>query len=805
MSVGADSAAGAFALLIGVQDYKAYDPSGAADLPAGVNDIGAFCRMCRRLGLPMENIHVLTSPKGLGEAGRNVDLHGEGAGYLGEATRDEILEQLGWLAGKLGHAPGDPSPKVGLLTYSGHGDYLKDELALCPSDVALGPGTDLEGLIAFSEIAKLLAVGGANENLTVVLDCCHAAAAVTDVTAPPAAKPRASLTGRPSPVKEAPLLGARMFLATAPSQTGYQSTFDATPHGALSWAMSVVLEQWTTKQEGDVKYATITHERLRRLSQGLLDALLFPQTIVLSPEGVGDVPFFHRGGRDAGDVTSEDPNRLRHGIQIDPDWAPPGWHDTHTNLPDWTIYEIWNESNPERKVKLGAIVVTRTAKDGFAASAEYWNIPAGTDLSTATNIKADAHVWGDAMPFPVFTNAPVYSMSTGAQWAGTSGNQQPSATVWTPATATPIFGLSISSASPPVWTWVQGFPRGSSVGAYVINGGVPALVRTAPSDPPQPLSWSHVSMTGVAPTFGSGMPAPSVPLTGSIASPVSFATVGTTLYMAFDSVPPTTSPAPLKLFQSSNGLQWSAVTGTYPRSFGNPQVYALTPTPGGSPALCYCGFQGSGNVENGLGKPWTLSSSSLGTGNPGGTVVSGLESETPPSFAATAAGGTAYVVYLDGTSVKHCTSTDNQSWSAPNDVAMPADVPGTNPLIGVSLTSCGGEPYLAVYSSSTVWVGKLTAFRASAKKALDGGNYSNGLWLGANESGTVLTVVTSSGGVAASAESGPWVTVPTNLNVASGPLGIGSFTKGLMLVPYVSSVGDPPNLTSQMSFFYGIC
>ena len=135
---------------------------------------------------------------------------------------------------------------------------------------------------------------------------------------------------------------------------------------------------------------------------------------------------------------------------------------------------------------------------------------------------------------------------------------------------------------------------------------------------------------------------------------------------------------------------------------------------------------------------------------------------------------------------------------------MPADVPGTNPLIGVSLTSCGGEPYLAVYSSSTVWVGKLTAFRASAKKALDGGNYSNGLWLGANESGTVLTVVTSSGGVAASAESGPWVTVPTNLNVASGPLGIGSFTKGLMLVPYVSSVGDPPNLTSQMSFFYGI-
>src|SRR6185369_8267714 len=48
------------ALLIGVEDYKAFDGTGKKDLPAGRNDVLAYWKVCRRLGFT--HIRALTSP-----------------------------------------------------------------------------------------------------------------------------------------------------------------------------------------------------------------------------------------------------------------------------------------------------------------------------------------------------------------------------------------------------------------------------------------------------------------------------------------------------------------------------------------------------------------------------------------------------------------------------------------------------------------------------------------------------------------------------------------------------------------------
>src|SRR5438105_721917 len=52
----------AFALLIGVDNYRAYEAHGASDLPGSVNDVIAWREVLLRRGFAPENIRVLASP-----------------------------------------------------------------------------------------------------------------------------------------------------------------------------------------------------------------------------------------------------------------------------------------------------------------------------------------------------------------------------------------------------------------------------------------------------------------------------------------------------------------------------------------------------------------------------------------------------------------------------------------------------------------------------------------------------------------------------------------------------------------------
>ncbi len=328
MATRLDRVTRAFALLIGIDDYSVHDasagnPAGTSDLPASKNDVGSCYRICRAPGIPPENIHVLTTPgltpDDFGEPGKAMK-----PGYAGLATRAEIEAQVAWLAGVLEHAPGDTDAPVGLLTYSGHGDFVDGFLALCPSDVRKGGDAatgDLEGALGFPRLQAIVAgKRGAAESLTVVIDCCHAAAAAAVVPGKPARlRARSSLTGR-ARTAAGPItaFGDRMIMAAEPGQTADQSTFDGRPHGALTWALSVVTDQWTVLAEGDVDRFTITHGELRDRAQRLFGALDFSQQIALFPPMIAPIPFFHRGAADGPDVVASAPDRARHGIQLDP-------------------------------------------------------------------------------------------------------------------------------------------------------------------------------------------------------------------------------------------------------------------------------------------------------------------------------------------------------------------------------------------------------------------------------------------------------------------------------------------------------
>ncbi|MFT3776017.1 MAG: caspase family protein [Minicystis sp.] len=395
----------AFALLIGIDDYRAYDESagnapGTSDLPAGKNDVRAAYQLCRALGIEAENIHVLTSPRlAAGEI-----FPGVTPGYVGEATRAEIEAQVAWLAKALSHAPGAPDAPVGLLSYSGHGDFLDGHLALCPSDAravkGAGGDADLENVIGFPSIRALLArAPGAAESLTVVLDCCHAAAGADRERGA-----RASLTGRTRTAKDpVQSLGARMLMAAPAGETAYQSVFCGEAHGALTWALTVVADQWRVISERGYDRLTLSHGELRDRAQRLLDAISIPQRIALvGPPGIEDLTFFHRGAADAGDTMATGPDRARSRIQLDPSASY-----------DWVRYEFLMsyEADGTRQTATGQVLSTRTASPQdksygpYADGREYWAL--GADFVRAFNsgdscrtltITVTPGNWGDDRP-----------------------------------------------------------------------------------------------------------------------------------------------------------------------------------------------------------------------------------------------------------------------------------------------------------------------------------------------------------------------------------------------------------------------
>ncbi len=411
------------ALLIGVEDYSAYDPRGGKNLLAGRNDVLAYWKVCRRLGYPVENIHLYTSPKltladivhAELEVGPEIrpNLHNstrptEDAAelqaqiekdlrsrvFFEEATAEKLLEGFQWLASNLpifskGVRTADKSKVTiahgtlpGFLTYSGHGAQVSGDLALCPSDI--GPG--LGKALTFERLRGIIDAAGREDGdlapadkLTVVLDCCFAAREEVEST-----KRISTLSAPGKEVKGAKTeIGSRVFCASSRDGHAYQAILGGRWHSAFTWAITVALEQWKMITSGSLKRSTISHFELLFRARMLLEALSFPQHPILVDE-LGNLPVFDQD-TEAGDATSADPNATRTEGQLPPDCkiVIEGLVDNNTTMIA-TVYVISAKTELVYSDRSSVIPASVTPTE----DTEYWwYAPTMPDLSKLNTVK----------------------------------------------------------------------------------------------------------------------------------------------------------------------------------------------------------------------------------------------------------------------------------------------------------------------------------------------------------------------------------------------------------------------------------
>ncbi|WP_437641006.1 caspase family protein [Sorangium sp. So ce854] len=294
------------ALIIAVEDYSTYDrstgrPKGTSDVPGALNDARAMFRQCLAMGFSPERIRVLTSPKlspaelGPGATENNV----------GEATRAAIDADVERLVRELSGS----KVSAGLLTFSGHG--LEDQgVALCPSDT----DDSFDNVVHVAEVIRRVGNGQAADNLTMLLDCCHAqvglAAAATLRTRLRSAAVTRSLTAQG--------LRERVIAASRSDEPAQWGTFAGVTHGAFTWAITAALGQWKTTEEQGVSRSNVSYGRLVAVTRELLASLSFRQVPVLSgPNGVADLAFLHPGLVGHRGETKPVPDGIRGLMEID--------------------------------------------------------------------------------------------------------------------------------------------------------------------------------------------------------------------------------------------------------------------------------------------------------------------------------------------------------------------------------------------------------------------------------------------------------------------------------------------------------
>jgi hypothetical protein len=372
-----------YALLIGVDDYSTFDisrglPVGTHDLHGSRNDVRTFWRLCRLIGIKPANIRVLTSPPF--SAG---ELEGASSENVAPATEAEILAKTAWLAEKLAQA-GKPT---GVLTYSGHGDWLAGKgLVLCPSDVTAGAAgeADFAHAVSFRALNALLAAHA--ENLTVVLDTCHSGTTMLaerqggrGKVAKPLALTRRRLADLPGVretghAPELEELAGRVLAAARRDQIAYQSLFDGYHRGVFSWAISAAIEQWRATQEDSTHVCVgLSYAKLVETAERLLSALSFEQKPQLfGPPGVEALAVLHHGTVAQPGETSDLPDAVATPEQIDPGYF------------DYVIYTLLDANANV----LGQVLVTATANGSYAANTEYWYMTTNLSNNSAITITA---------------------------------------------------------------------------------------------------------------------------------------------------------------------------------------------------------------------------------------------------------------------------------------------------------------------------------------------------------------------------------------------------------------------------------
>lgn len=330
----------AYAVLIGVNDYSAFDRSNQgvaaepAQLAGSLNDVAAWWRVCLDSGFDPARIRVLVSPGAPGEMDGAPPYQ-----HVDAATRDKILEATEWIAQMLERNQG----AIGFMSFSGHGDVEDGQwLTICPSDTERAPAgatPSLLNAISTKDLQAIIDRHKAGENLTVVLDCCYSAAADgTTHGGAPGRRKLLSLTGRSFSIAAPgspgaalgtgvprPAISERVISASEIGHPAYQAKFAGRWNGAFTWALTSALSEWRATREGEVMRLDVSYGTACTTAGALLGALSFRQRPQLHPQDdparlavLQKLAFFHPGDVGHPNETSLTPDGWRMKGQMDP-------------------------------------------------------------------------------------------------------------------------------------------------------------------------------------------------------------------------------------------------------------------------------------------------------------------------------------------------------------------------------------------------------------------------------------------------------------------------------------------------------
>lgn len=230
------------ALLIGVNEYRNYQPF--VDLNAPRNDVVAWFKLLRRLGVPPANIQVVTSPLLTLE-----ELDCDDAMTPLSATTDVLDQAL--LDFYKGLEQAD-SCAVGTVFVSGHGDFsVLGGRSLYLSDYAgRPPGVDQPGgILNLAEAMGRQRALAPKAHLTWLVDICRE-------PLPQALQQIDSLNTESS--------SSVILAAASTGQEAFERCYDGTWRGQFTWAAMTILRNWpTTTLANGLRYVNISPQTLR--------------------------------------------------------------------------------------------------------------------------------------------------------------------------------------------------------------------------------------------------------------------------------------------------------------------------------------------------------------------------------------------------------------------------------------------------------------------------------------------------------------------------------------------------------------
>lgn len=367
-----------FAVIVGVEDYTDFDPSGGANLPGAQADARSWLHYCiETLGVPHDNIVLLTK-RLEGEHERGQGSPTQALHRRAEATYANIRRSMVELGDRM-RAEGGPCTAI--FAYSGHGlaprwaGQIREgmSLGIAPCDLSAQDGV-VQNAILFGALESWLGELPEHSQVSSFLDCCYS-------TLPQSLRLDKGKE-QSGALQHGPFAGPTVLATELWGSSYFIDTFEG-PRGAFTWALLTLLPQWTLRESQGVPFANVSYGNLVFRTRELLAVMGVEQAPVLVGDSRNSMrPVFYPDAV-THIATANTPDKPRRSAQLDDDAD----HDTGFTLLQVDV-KINGVSAP-----LAQVVVANSGQggpngaSGLVAGTESWFFAAlPSSMASATEL-----------------------------------------------------------------------------------------------------------------------------------------------------------------------------------------------------------------------------------------------------------------------------------------------------------------------------------------------------------------------------------------------------------------------------------